>query len=58
MDIGEADRYLVLICSLFTDIGGKLKTGSARRTGKIFPAPRLLKLTPLRVIVNSHKDIE
>ncbi|XP_052200730.1 protein CYPRO4 [Diospyros lotus] len=45
--LGTTDTYIVLICTLFTDKGGKTKTGFAGRMGNRIAAPRLLKLTPL-----------
>ncbi|GMI74555.1 DEFECTIVE EMBRYO AND MERISTEMS 2 [Hibiscus trionum] len=45
--LGTTDTYLVLICTMFTDKDGKIKTGFAGRMGNKIPAPRLLKLTPL-----------
>lgn len=45
--LGTTDRYLILICTLFTDKDGKTKTGFSGRMGNKMPAPRLLKLTPL-----------
>ena len=48
--LGTTDTYLILICTLFTDKDGKIKTGFSGRMGNKIPAPRLLKLTP----VDSH----
>ncbi|XP_077239989.1 protein CYPRO4-like [Tasmannia lanceolata] len=45
--LGTTDSYLILICTLFTDKGGKTKTGFSGRMGNRIAAPRLLKLTPL-----------
>lgn len=45
--LGTTDTYLILICTLFIDKGGKTKTGFAGRMGNRISAPRLLKLTPL-----------
>ncbi|XP_039027010.1 protein CYPRO4-like isoform X2 [Hibiscus syriacus] len=45
--LGTTDTYLILICTLFTDKEGKMKTGFGGRMGNKIPAPRLLKLTPL-----------
>lgn len=45
--LGTTDTYLVLICTMFTDKEGKVKTGFSGRMGNKIPAPRLLKLTPL-----------
>lgn len=45
--VGTTDAYLVLICTLFTDKDGRMKTGFSGRMGNRIAAPRLLKLTPL-----------
>ncbi|KAJ6337837.1 hypothetical protein OIU76_007504 [Salix suchowensis] len=45
--LGTTDTYLILICTLFTDKDGKMKTGFNGRMGNRIAAPRLLKLTPL-----------
>jgi hypothetical protein len=45
--LGTTDTYLILICTLFTDKDGKMKTGFSGRMGNKIPGPRLLKLTPL-----------
>ncbi|KAJ8618999.1 hypothetical protein MRB53_015185 [Persea americana] len=45
--LGTTDSYLILICTLFTDKGGKTKTGFSGRMGNRIAAPRLLKLTPM-----------
>ncbi|KAK7283299.1 hypothetical protein RIF29_12720 [Crotalaria pallida] len=45
--VGTTDTYLVLICTLFTDKDGNMKTGFAGRMGNKIAAPRLLKLSPL-----------
>ncbi|CAH9091442.1 unnamed protein product [Cuscuta europaea] len=45
--LGTTDNYLILICSLFEDKDGKIKTGFTGRMGNRISAPRLLKLTPL-----------
>ncbi|XP_023529490.1 protein CYPRO4-like [Cucurbita pepo subsp. pepo] len=45
--LGTTDTYLILICTLFTDKDGNMKTGFSGRMGNRIPAPRLLKLTPL-----------
>nr|GMC81040.1 protein CYPRO4 [Ipomoea batatas] len=45
--LGTTDTYLVLICTLFTDKDGKMKTGFTARMGNKIPAPRLLKLAPV-----------
>ncbi|XP_073036307.1 protein CYPRO4 [Primulina eburnea] len=45
--LGTTDTYLILICSLFSDKDGKVKTGFAGRMGNKISAPRLLKLNPL-----------
>ncbi|XP_058221061.1 protein CYPRO4-like [Rhododendron vialii] len=45
--LGTTDTYLILICSLFTDKDGKMKTGFSGRMGNRISAPRLLKLNPL-----------
>ncbi|KAE9609357.1 hypothetical protein Lal_00020569 [Lupinus albus] len=45
--VGTTDTYLVIICTIFTDKDGKMKTGFAGRMGNKIAAPRLLKLSPL-----------
>ncbi|EPS57429.1 hypothetical protein M569_17387, partial [Genlisea aurea] len=45
--LGTTDSYLVVICTLFADKNGNVKTGFAGRMGNRISAPRLLKLTPL-----------
>ncbi|XP_021898615.1 protein CYPRO4 [Carica papaya] len=45
--LGTTDTYLILICTLFTDKDGKMKTGFNGRMGNRIAAPRLLKLSPL-----------
>ncbi|KAK7351648.1 hypothetical protein VNO77_11243 [Canavalia gladiata] len=45
--VGTTDTYLILICTVFADKEGKMKTGFAGRMGNRIAAPRLLKLTPL-----------
>ncbi|XP_050209074.1 protein CYPRO4 [Mercurialis annua] len=45
--LGTTDTYLILICTLFTDKDGKMKTGFSGRMGNKIAAPRLLKLSPL-----------
>ncbi|KAK7310856.1 hypothetical protein RJT34_08618 [Clitoria ternatea] len=45
--VGTTDTYLILICAVFTDKDGKMKTGFAGRMGNRIAAPRLLKLNPL-----------
>ncbi|KAE9586810.1 putative transcription factor WD40-like family [Lupinus albus] len=45
--VGTTDTYLVLICTIFTDKDGNMKTGFAGRMGNRIAAPRLLKLSPL-----------
>ncbi|CAH9078028.1 unnamed protein product [Cuscuta epithymum] len=45
--LGTTDNYLILICALFEDKDGKMKTGFTGRMGNRISAPRLLKLTPL-----------
>ncbi|KAI4366427.1 hypothetical protein MLD38_022308 [Melastoma candidum] len=45
--LGTTDSYLILICTLFTDKDGKMKTGFSGRMGNKISAPRLLRLTPL-----------
>jgi hypothetical protein len=45
--LGTTDTYLILICTIFIDKGGKEKTGFTGRMGNRIAAPRLLKLNPL-----------
>ncbi|KZV48082.1 dem protein [Dorcoceras hygrometricum] len=45
--LGTTDTYLIIICSLFSDKDGKVKTGFTGRMGNRISAPRLLKLNPL-----------
>ncbi|KAM7278955.1 hypothetical protein ACFE04_006089 [Oxalis oulophora] len=45
--LGTTDTYLILICTVFSDKDGKVKTGFSGRMGNRIAAPRLLKLTPL-----------
>ncbi|KAL8153995.1 hypothetical protein V2J09_011755 [Rumex salicifolius] len=45
--LGTTDTCLVLICTLFVDKDGKMKTGFSGRMGNKISAPRYLKLTPL-----------
>ncbi|GAB4840813.1 Protein cypro4 [Ancistrocladus abbreviatus] len=45
--LGTTDTYLILVCTLFVDKGGRTKTGFQGRMGNKISAPRLLKLTPL-----------
>ncbi|VFR01492.1 unnamed protein product [Cuscuta campestris] len=45
--LGTTENYLILICTLFEDKDGRMKTGFSGRMGNRISAPRLLKLTPL-----------
>ncbi|CAL0319054.1 unnamed protein product [Lupinus luteus] len=45
--VGTTDTYLVIICTIFTDKDGNMKTGFSGRMGNKIAAPRLLKLSPL-----------
>ncbi|OIV96384.1 hypothetical protein TanjilG_09811 [Lupinus angustifolius] len=45
--VGTTDTYLVIVCTIFTDKDGNMKTGFAGRMGNKIAAPRLLKLNPL-----------
>ncbi|KAL9245620.1 hypothetical protein vseg_019248 [Gypsophila vaccaria] len=45
--LGTTDGYLLLICTLFTDKDGRVKTGFGGRMGNRASPPRLLKLLPI-----------